>query len=80
MKQNPTSFRTLGSIVLPTNWKRVPGGRLLWGILGLDLVLLVCLGTIANPDAAGSNRNEVSEDQVSRKAPPGMAWIPGGRF
>jgi hypothetical protein len=68
MKQNPTPFRTLGSIALPTIWKRVPGGRLLWGILGLDLVLLVWLGTIANPDAAGSNRNEVSEDQASLQA------------
>ena len=80
MKQNPTSFRSLGSIALPTIWKRVPGGRLLWRILGLDLVLLVWLGTIANPDAIGSNPNEVSRGQAARKAPPGMAWIPGSTF
>jgi hypothetical protein len=53
---------------------------LLCGFLGIGSVLLVSSGTMASPNATTSNLDERSGDQVNRKAPPGMAWIPGGAF
>ena len=35
---------------------------------------------MASPNAAASNLDERSGDQVHSKAPPGMVWIPGGTF
>jgi len=54
---------------------------LLCGFLGIASVLLVAGGTVASPNAAtASNSDHRSGGQVNRKAPPGMAWIPGGAF
>ena len=35
---------------------------------------------MASPNATASNPDDRSGGQVDRKAPPGMAWIPGGAF
>jgi formylglycine-generating enzyme len=48
--------------------------------LGLSSVPLVSSGTMAIPNATASNPDDRSGGQVNRKAPPGMAWIPGGTF
>jgi formylglycine-generating enzyme len=53
---------------------------LLFCSLGIASVLLVAGGTIASPNATGSNPDEPSESHVHRKAPPAMVWIPGGTF
>jgi formylglycine-generating enzyme len=53
---------------------------LLCGLLGIASVLLVSRGTMARPNATGSNPDGPSGDQVTRKTLPGMAWIPGGTF
>ena len=50
---------------------------LLCGLLGIGSVLLVSSGTMASPTAA-TNSDDRSGGQVNEKAPPGMAWIPGG--
>src|SRR5271157_1751736 len=52
----------------------------LWGLLGIASVLLISSVTMASPNATASNPDERSGDQVRRKAPPGMVWIPGGTF
>ena len=66
--------------VTATISKRVPLLWLVWGTLGIGLVLLVALGTIASPHAIGPSPGEPFSDPVSGQAPPGMAWIPGGTF
>jgi formylglycine-generating enzyme len=53
---------------------------LLSGSLGIAFALLVALGTLASPNGTASISDEPSEGQVNKKAPPGMAWIPGGAF
>src|SRR5271165_2215282 len=53
---------------------------LLCGLLGIASVLLVSSGTIAMPNANASNPDKPSGSRVNRKAPPAMAWIPGGAF
>src|SRR4029077_16823499 len=53
---------------------------LLCGLLGIGPVLLVLSGIMASPNATASNPDERFGDQVRRKAPPAMAWIPGGAF
>jgi sulfatase modifying factor 1 len=53
---------------------------LLCGLLGIASVPLVSSGTMAIPNATASNPDDRSGGQVNRKAPPGMAWIPGGTF
>jgi sulfatase modifying factor 1 len=50
------------------------------GLLGIASVPLVSSGTMAGPNATASNPDERSGGQVNRKAPLGMAWIPGGAF
>ena len=50
------------------------------GFLGIASVLLLAGGTVASPDATASSSDERSGGQVSKKAPPGMAWIPEGTF
>src|SRR5215467_16103840 len=50
------------------------------GLFGIASVLLVSSGTLAIPNASASNPDDRSGCQVNRKAPPGMAWIPGGAF
>jgi hypothetical protein len=80
MKKTPTSFRTLSSIKLPTISNRAPIIWLLLGIVGIGSVLLFSSGTMAIPNATASNPDERSGGQANRKAPPGMAWIPGGAF
>jgi CheY-like chemotaxis protein len=78
MKETPTPFRILSSVKLPTISNRAPAIRLLLGIVGIGSVLLFSSGTMAIPNAAASNPDERSGGQVNRKAPPEMAWIPGG--
>jgi len=53
---------------------------LLCGLLGIASVLLVAGGTMASPNATASNSDDRSGGQVNKKAPPEMAWIPGGTF
>jgi formylglycine-generating enzyme len=53
---------------------------LLCGLLGIASVLLVSSGTMASPNATGSNPDVPSVGQARRKAPPAMVWIPGGTF
>jgi len=48
---------------------------LLFCSLGIASVLLVAEGTMASPNATGSNSDEPSESQVHSKAPPAMVWI-----
>ena len=50
------------------------------GLLGIAWVLLVSSATMASPNATASNQDDRSGGQVNRKAPQGMAWIPGGAF
>jgi sulfatase modifying factor 1 len=60
--------------------KGVRFGLLLCGILGVSPVLLFSSGTMANPDALAFRPDEPIEGQISKKAPPGMVWIPRGTF
>ena len=53
---------------------------LLCGLLGIESALLTSNGTTASPNASDSHSDEPAGSQVHRKAPPGMAWIPGGTF
>jgi formylglycine-generating enzyme len=53
---------------------------LLCGLLGIASVLLISSGTLALPNASASDPDDRSGGQVNRKAPPGMARIPGGAF
>ncbi len=53
---------------------------LLSGLIGIGSVLLVSIGTMPIPNGTASNPDDRSGDQVQRKAPPGMAWIPAGAF
>jgi sulfatase modifying factor 1 len=53
---------------------------LLCGLLGIASVLLISNGTMVSPNATASNPDELSRGPARRKAPPGMAWIPGGTF
>src|SRR5215813_7190849 len=53
---------------------------LLCALLGIALLLLVSSGTLAIPNVSASNPDDQSWGQANRKAPPGMAWIPGGMF
>src|SRR5262245_22960269 len=53
---------------------------LLCGLLGIASVLLISSRTMVIPSATASNPGDRSGRQVNRKAPPGMAWIPGGTF
>jgi formylglycine-generating enzyme required for sulfatase activity len=54
---------------------------LLSGLLGIASVLvLVSSGTFAIRNASASNPDDRSGGQAERKAPPDMAWIPGGTF
>ena len=53
---------------------------LLFCSLGIASVLLVAGGTIASPNATGSNPDEPSRGQTQKNAPAGMVWIPGGTF
>jgi formylglycine-generating enzyme len=50
--------------------------RLLW----IGSVLLVLSATSSIPSATASTADDRSGDQVNKKAPPGMVWIPGGTF
>ncbi|MBV9488928.1 MAG: formylglycine-generating enzyme family protein [Verrucomicrobia bacterium] len=49
-------------------------------MLGISSGLLVSLATMAGPHATRANGEEAPQGQTGRKAPPGMAWIPGGTF
>jgi formylglycine-generating enzyme len=60
--------------------KRAQLALLLCGLLGIASKLLVSGGTLASPNATGSNPDEPSRGQTLKKAPPGMVWIPGGTF
>src|SRR5258707_14009841 len=53
---------------------------LLFCSLGIVSVLLVAGGTIARPNATGSNPAEPSSGQTQKNAPAGMVWIPGEAF
>jgi formylglycine-generating enzyme len=53
---------------------------LVCGFLVIAAALLVSSGTMASFSANASSPDEPSRDQVRRKTPPGMAWIPGGAF
>jgi len=53
---------------------------LVCGFLVIASALLVSSGTMTSSSAKASNPDEPSADQVRRKTPPGMAWIPGGTF
>jgi len=57
-----------------------PAQLVLSGLLGIASVLLVSSVTMASPNTTASNPDERSWEQVRRKAPPGMVWIPGGTF
>ena len=72
--------RLLARCVTATISKRVSLTWLLWGILGIGSVLLVAGGTVVSPNATASKSDDRPGGQVNRKAPPGMAWIPGGAF
>jgi formylglycine-generating enzyme required for sulfatase activity len=50
--------------------------RLLW----IGSVLVVLSATSSIPSATASTADDRSGDQVNKKAPPGMVWIPGGTF
>jgi formylglycine-generating enzyme required for sulfatase activity len=53
---------------------------LLCALRGISAGLLVSGGTLAIPNATASNPDDRSGDQVNRKAPPAMVWIPGDTF
>jgi formylglycine-generating enzyme required for sulfatase activity len=61
-------------------WKGAQLALLLCGLLGVASALLLSGGTMASPDAGASNPDRPSGRQAGGKAPPGMAWIPGGTF
>ena len=48
--------------------------------LGIASALLVLSGIMASFSANASNRDDPTEGQVRRKAPPGTVWIPEGTF
>jgi formylglycine-generating enzyme required for sulfatase activity len=72
--------RSLGRSATGTTSKGAQLALLLCGVLGTASVLLVASGTAASPNATASNPDDRSRDQVNRKTPPAMAWIPGGPF
>jgi formylglycine-generating enzyme len=53
---------------------------LVCGLLVIAFALVVSSGTMTSSSAKASNPDLPSADQVRRKTPPGMAWIPGGTF
>jgi sulfatase modifying factor 1 len=53
---------------------------LVCGLLLVAFALLVSSGTMTSSSAKASTPDEPSTDQVRRKTPRGMAWIPGGTF
>jgi formylglycine-generating enzyme required for sulfatase activity len=60
--------------------KRAQLALLFCGLLGIASKLLVSGGTLASPNALGSNPDEPSRGETLKKAPPGMVWIPGDTF
>jgi formylglycine-generating enzyme len=72
--------RSLASSVTATISKGAHLALLFCGLVGIVSVLLVSSGTMASPNATSSDPDEASVGQAGRKAPPGMAWIPGGTF
>jgi formylglycine-generating enzyme len=50
------------------------------GLLGIASVLLVSSAIRAIPNATTSNQDDRLGGQLNGKAPPSMAWIPGGIF
>ena len=72
--------RSLARSATATISKGAQLALLLCGLLGIGSVLLVSSGTMASPNATGSNPDVPSVGQARRKAPPAMVWIPGGTF
>ncbi len=72
--------RSFGRCATATVLKRAQLALLLCGIVGIASKLLVSAGTMASPNATGSNSDEPSRGQTLKKAPPEMVWIPGGTF
>jgi formylglycine-generating enzyme required for sulfatase activity len=73
-------WRSLARNATETISKGSQPALLLCGLLGIASVLLVSSGTLAIPNASASNPDDRSGRQANRKAPPDMAWIPGGTF
>ena len=72
--------RSLGRSATGTISKGANLALLLCVFIGIASVLLLSRGTIGIHNATASNPDDRSGNQVNRKAPPGMAWIPGGTF